>query len=50
VDGLYKFMSDQGTHTLGSTKDVARIARNIAIEIGLLITKRLQQPNLTTTP
>ncbi len=50
VDGLYKFMSDQGTHTLGSTKDVARIARNIAIEIGLLITKRLQQPNLITTP
>ncbi len=43
VDGLYAFMSDEGTHTLGSTKDVARIARNIAIEIGLLITKRLQQ-------
>ena len=44
VDGLYAFMSDEGTHTLGATKDVARIARNIAIEIGLLITKRLQQP------
>lgn len=43
VEGLYKFMSDEGTHTLGATKDVARIARNIAIEIGLLITKRLQQ-------
>jgi hypothetical protein len=45
VEGLYKFMSDEGTHTLGATKDVARIAMNIAIEIGLLITKRLQQPN-----
>jgi hypothetical protein len=45
VDGLYKFMSDEGTHTLGATRDVARIARNIAVEIGLLITKRLQQPN-----
>jgi hypothetical protein len=46
VEGLYKFMSDEGTHTLGATKDVARIARNIAIEIGLLITKRLQQPSM----
>jgi len=45
VEGLYKVMSDEGTHTLGATKDVARIARNIAIEIGLLITKRLQQPD-----
>jgi hypothetical protein len=45
VEGLYKFMSDEGTHTLGATKDVARIARNLAIEIGLLITKRLQQPS-----
>jgi len=49
VEGLYKFMSDEGTHTLGATKDVARIARNIAIEIGLLITKRLQQPTATGT-
>jgi hypothetical protein len=45
VEGLYKFMSDEGTHTLGATRDVARIARNIAIEIGLLITKRLQEPS-----
>jgi hypothetical protein len=45
ADGLYAFMSDEGTHTLGATKDVARIARNIAIEIGLLVTKRLQQPS-----
>jgi hypothetical protein len=50
VDGLYKFMFDEGTHTLGATKDVARIARNIAIEIGLLITKRPQQPIIGTTP
>lgn len=50
VDGLYKFMSDEGTHTLGATKDVARIARNIAIEIGLLITKRLDQPKAGVTP
>jgi hypothetical protein len=46
VDGLYKFMSDEGTHTLDSTKDVARIARNIAIEIGLLITKRIRLDQL----
>jgi hypothetical protein len=50
VEGLYKFMSDEGTHTLGATKDVARIARNIAIEIGLLITKRLQQPTTGAPP
>jgi hypothetical protein len=50
VDGIYKFMSDEGTHTLGATRDVARIARNIAVEIGLLITKRLQQPKATTAP
>jgi hypothetical protein len=50
VEGLYKFMSDEGTHTLGATKDVARIARNIAIEIGLLVTKRLQQPSAGATP
>jgi hypothetical protein len=43
VKGLYKFMSDAGTHTLGATKDVARIARNIAVEMGLLITKRVLQ-------
>jgi hypothetical protein len=50
VEGFYKFMSDEGTHTLGATKDVARIARNIAIEIGLLITKRLQQPTMGAAP
>jgi hypothetical protein len=40
-NGFYKFMSDEGTHTLGSTKEVARVARNLAVEIGLLITKRV---------
>lgn len=43
VEGFYKFMSDEGTHTLGSTKEVARVARNLAIEIGLLITKRVAE-------
>lgn len=41
VEGFYRFMSDEGTHTLGSTKEVARVARNLSIEIGLLITKRV---------
>jgi hypothetical protein len=50
VTGLYRFMSDAGTHTLGATKDVGRIARNIAIEIGLLITKRVEEFNPSSTP
>jgi hypothetical protein len=41
VTGLYKFMSDEGTHTLGATKDVARLARNLSVELGLLILKRV---------
>jgi hypothetical protein len=48
VRGLYRFMSDEGTHTLGATRDVARIARNIAVEIGLLITKRVLQESTST--
>lgn len=43
IEGLYKFMSDEGTHTLGSTREVARLARNLAIEIGLLVTKRVAE-------
>jgi hypothetical protein len=50
ITGLYKFMSDEGTHTLGATKDVARIARNTTIEVGLLITKRVHVVQSAPSP
>jgi hypothetical protein len=41
ITGLYRFMSDEGTHAMGADRGTARIARNISIEVGLLITKRV---------
>ncbi len=37
------FMSKKGVHTLASAREYARIARNIAIEIGLFLIKRLEK-------
>jgi len=41
VEGLYGFISEEGTHQPECGSDVARIARNMNIEVGLLLIRRL---------
>lgn len=40
-EAFYQFVSDESAHQLSSAREVARITRNMNIEIGLLIVQRL---------
>jgi hypothetical protein len=42
VKSFYSVMSEDGTHSIAATKESARIARNICIEICLWVVRRLQ--------
>lgn len=41
-EAFYHFTSEQSTHQLASGQEVARVVRNLNIEIGLLILRRLE--------
>lgn len=43
LEALNSFMSHKGVHVLKSDREYARISRNMAIEIGLFLGKRLQK-------
>jgi len=43
IKGVYGFMSDAGTHKLTSTKDQARLGKNMLIEISLLLIKNYKK-------
>ena len=40
-DAFYGFASDESTHKLSSGREVARIVRNMNIELALLLVRRL---------
>jgi DNA-dependent RNA polymerase auxiliary subunit epsilon len=42
-EAFYQFASEQSTHTLTAGREVARIVRNVNIELGLLIVRRLDE-------
>jgi hypothetical protein len=41
-EAFYHFASEQSTHQLASGREIARIVRNMNIEIGLLVMSRLE--------
>jgi hypothetical protein len=41
-EAFYHFASEQSTHQLASGREIARVVRNLNIELGLLIIKRLE--------
>lgn len=43
LNGLYGMASTEGTHSLKSTSECARICRNIAVEAALFLLKRLRE-------
>jgi hypothetical protein len=43
LKSIYGISSEEGTHSLKSSKEHARICKNIAVEIGLFLLKRLRE-------
>ena len=39
---LYNYVSNTGTHTLGSEREQARVVKNMVIELSLLVVGRVQ--------
>jgi len=46
IKGIYGFISDEGTHKLISTKDQARLGKNMLIECSLLLLKNSEKYQL----